>query len=160
MAVLQAVLVSLQFNPETQLFLPRHAFQVWGVFQLNKENDNYYKNAKDGKTFNKEVFADMLDDKAAGNIVEALKKHPDVPAEFHDNLAKFFDGVWSPHESTQPVVGMCYSRGEALCQTILLSVRSSMMAEGCFEHVVAVCYSSRRVGPCTNSYSPIGRRCG
>lgn len=109
------MLVGLQVTPVIHLVNWRLAFQVWGVFQLNKENDNYYQMAKDGKTFNHEVFADMLDDKAAGNIVEALKKHPDVPAEFHDSLGKFFDGVWSPHESTQPVVGMYYSRGVALC---------------------------------------------
>lgn len=79
--------------------------EVWAVFQKDKPNDNYYAQAKAGNTFDSEIFADMMDDKAPQNIknalIEALKeKEPQFP------FVKYFDGVWSPHESTQPVVGM------------------------------------------------------
>jgi hypothetical protein len=61
--------------------------------------------AKDGNTFDHEVFADMLDDKAAINIKDALIEKI-LPIEPKFPYTRFFDGVWSPHESTQPVVGM------------------------------------------------------
>lgn len=76
------------------------------MFQKDKPDCNYYKQATDGNTYDVAVFADIISDKAPENIKNALvEKLRDTVPEFP--FVKYFDGVWSPHESTQPVVGMC-----------------------------------------------------
>eukprot|EP01134_Creolimax_fragrantissima_P006282 CFRG6282T1 len=68
---------------------------IYAVFEKDKTNDNYYEMAKAGKTYHHELFAHMMEDDAPNNVVAALNAagNPHI------------DGCWSPHESTQPIVG-------------------------------------------------------
>jgi len=70
-----------------------HGCVITAAFQEDNQG-KYYQALRDAQAFDFEIFADIGAEKGAENLIKVIQEN-----------GLEFDAVWSPHETTQPIMG-------------------------------------------------------